>query len=96
MAAAAGQAVVAVEIAPHYPIGKGGQFWKRAVISAENPRAFPGRHAHSQLARDPARLRVERRNGAAQRVNDAPLAFVHNPCRQAVPSLAPAVINNSV
>jgi hypothetical protein len=64
------------------------------MVSAENSRALSDPDAHCQIARNPTRFRIERRDGASERINDAPLAFVHDRRGQAVPSLATAVIDN--
>src|SRR5215208_5458969 len=94
MSAAAGEDVVAVEVARHHAVGEGGEFRQGPLVGPKNAGAFTGPHARSQIARYPAWLRVKRRDGAAQRVNDAPLAFVHDRSGQALPSSTAAVIGN--
>jgi hypothetical protein len=76
MAAAAGKAVVAVEIARHRGIGEGGELGQRATRGAEHARAEAGFTAQRQRSGDAARLGVERRDRAAERVGDPPLAGV--------------------
>ena len=77
MSAAARKAIIAVEIARHRGIGEGRELRQRAARGAEHARAVRGFGAQRERARDPARLRVEGRDAAGERVGDAPLAGVH-------------------
>jgi hypothetical protein len=74
MAAAARKAVVAVEVAPHRGVGERGELGQRAARGAEHAGAVGRLGAQREAARDAARLGVERRDRAAEHVDDPPLA----------------------
>jgi hypothetical protein len=76
MPAAARKAVVAIEVARHRGIGEGGELGQCTARGAEQARAIGGVGAQRERPRDAARLGIERGDGAAERVGDAPLAGV--------------------
>ena len=82
VSAAAREAVVAVEVARHRGIGEGRELRQRATGGAEHARALRDLGAQRDRPRDAARLRVERRDRARERIGDAPLARVHGLGRQ--------------
>ena len=82
MAAAARIGVVAFEIAAGDAVGEGGQLRQRAMRCADHRRAVRHGCPRRHRARHARGLRVERRNGAADGVDDPPLAVVHDLCGQ--------------